>query len=443
MHTTTFVRVALCLSLLAPWTTARGQGRFERAGLSGRVVYDLAQWGSTIYAATDDGLYVHALEQAEDTLWRSSGLQGMHVRAVYPHQSGALGYAVTAGIDQRMGDADSVVIYCSQNSDSAWMPADDGIDRSLVRLIRSIDGFPSPAICGETFAASEGLLFRREIGGIWQKIFDLGISVTNVVRVNTATVSVWVGGETTIFAPFISRSDDKGESWSTSYPDLQGDNACDAFAFDPSDTAIVYAGMEGSVIVSRDGGTSWESAGLSGTPFYFYGLEVNTSTRQLFAGGAAHGGLSGLYVTTLGSLIWTALVPTQAFAGILNILSVPSAEKPSQMLLGTDGDGVVRYVEGPSSTADEPVGQEFSLRQNYPNPFNPATTIEFTVPAPTSVTLKIYDMLGRELATLVSGRRQPGRYSVVWDATGVPSGVYLARLRGGHQSETMTVMLIR
>jgi hypothetical protein len=77
-----------------------------------------------------------------------------------------------------------------------------------------------------------------------------------------------------------------------------------------------------------------------------------------------------------------------------------------------------------------PVGDYLS--QNYPNPFNPETTIDFRLSAESSVILKVYDLLGREVATLVNGKRSLGHYSVNWDATTFPSGVYFCRLSVNH-----------
>jgi hypothetical protein len=71
---------------------------------------------------------------------------------------------------------------------------------------------------------------------------------------------------------------------------------------------------------------------------------------------------------------------------------------------------------------------EFELFQNYPNPFNPKTAISYQLTASSLVTLRIYDVLGKEIATLVNGRQESGRYTINWDATGFPSGVYLCQL---------------
>jgi hypothetical protein len=76
----------------------------------------------------------------------------------------------------------------------------------------------------------------------------------------------------------------------------------------------------------------------------------------------------------------------------------------------------------------------FELGQNYPNPFNPTTTIEFSIPKAEFVTLKIYNILGEEVTTLVSERLTAGQYKYQWDASGLPSGVYFYKLEAVHPS---------
>ena len=85
----------------------------------------------------------------------------------------------------------------------------------------------------------------------------------------------------------------------------------------------------------------------------------------------------------------------------------------------------------------------FALRQNYPNPFNPRTVIAFDLPRQSSVTLKLYDMLGKEVAILASGEYPAGRYQAAWDASGFPSGVYLYQLEAETYSETRRLVLQR
>jgi hypothetical protein len=72
--------------------------------------------------------------------------------------------------------------------------------------------------------------------------------------------------------------------------------------------------------------------------------------------------------------------------------------------------------------------KHFNLKQNYPNPFNPATTISFELPSTSFVSLKVFDRLGREVATLISGELSAANYAYKWNAESLPSGVYFYRM---------------
>ena len=87
--------------------------------------------------------------------------------------------------------------------------------------------------------------------------------------------------------------------------------------------------------------------------------------------------------------------------------------------------------------------QDFHLFQNYPNPFNPNTTIEFVLPKSVFMTLKIYNILGQEVATLVSERLAAGNYKYEWDASGLASGVYMYRLEAGKFKQVRKMLLVR
>ncbi len=90
-----------------------------------------------------------------------------------------------------------------------------------------------------------------------------------------------------------------------------------------------------------------------------------------------------------------------------------------------------------------PVPSEFTLSQNFPNPFNPATIISFDIPRNGTVTLKVYDVLGKEVAQLFNGETSFGRHSVQFNAAGLSSGVYFYRLTSGDFVQTKRMMLIK
>lgn len=87
--------------------------------------------------------------------------------------------------------------------------------------------------------------------------------------------------------------------------------------------------------------------------------------------------------------------------------------------------------------------REFSLSQNYPNPFNPTTVIDYQIATRSLVSLRVYDLLGREIATLVNEEKSPGMYKARWDANTVSSGVYLCRLQAGNNTKTIKLLFIR
>jgi hypothetical protein len=85
----------------------------------------------------------------------------------------------------------------------------------------------------------------------------------------------------------------------------------------------------------------------------------------------------------------------------------------------------------------------FELYQNYPNPFNPVTNLQFSIVNRELTTLIVYDVLGREVATLVNEVKQPGRYTVQWDASNMSSGLYLCRLSTTNFAQTRKLLLLR
>lgn len=104
---------------------------------------------------------------------------------------------------------------------------------------------------------------------------------------------------------------------------------------------------------------------------------------------------------------------------------------------------VLRYL---ATAAGEPrniVPESFALKQNYPNPFNPTTQISFALKNAGFTTLKVYNLLGQEVATLVNGVMQAGVYEQPFDASALTTGVYLYRLTSGSSSETRKMMLVK
>ena len=86
---------------------------------------------------------------------------------------------------------------------------------------------------------------------------------------------------------------------------------------------------------------------------------------------------------------------------------------------------------------------KYNLFQNYPNPFNPVTTIKYSVPGSSFVSLKVYDILGRAIESIVNEEKSPGVYTVKFDGSTLVSGIYFYRLHAGNYSETKKFILMK
>ncbi len=131
----------------------------------------------------------------------------------------------------------------------------------------------------------------------------------------------------------------------------------------------------------------------------------------------------------------------------------------SYQMLGTIGQAVIGVTEGTSykneigfwytpgwiltGVAEDELPLRTHFGQNFPNPFNPVTTIAYGLAKPAHVTIRVYDVSGREVRTLVDTDLEPGRYQETLDAAGLAGGVYFARMTAGDFTETMKLVLLK
>jgi hypothetical protein len=141
----------------------------------------------------------------------------------------------------------------------------------------------------------------------------------------------------------------------------------------------------------------------------------------------------------------TMLVQPQATgSAFVNFQNVCVMSGAAQMIsVQYTENGIVDLTPTSVGGKDAPIPRVFSLAQNYPNPFNPMTTIEFSIPFKNYTTLKIYDILGREVNTIISQVLESGIHSFNWNAKGNSSGVYFYRLQSGNMVATKKLLLLK
>ncbi|MBI3189496.1 MAG: T9SS type A sorting domain-containing protein, partial [Ignavibacteriales bacterium] len=236
------------------------------------------------------------------------------------------------------------------------------------------------------------------------------------------------------------RSTDDGATWSTSMTGITGAVG----AYTQIDSTLFAASAYG-VYKSTDHGANWTATA---------GFSVGVSPQCLAAieEDLYVGTNDGVYRSTNKGISWTAI--NQGLAS--KTLVYKMAFDDEYLYAGTNNRSVWRRPLSEITDVREvsdAVPNKFSLEQNYPNPFNPTTNfgfriVDFSAKGGSAsggglVTLKIFDILGREVAILVNEELHPGTFSVSWDATGQASGIYYYRLQVGDFSETRKLLLTK
>ncbi|MBX2974601.1 MAG: T9SS type A sorting domain-containing protein [Ignavibacteriaceae bacterium] len=121
--------------------------------------------------------------------------------------------------------------------------------------------------------------------------------------------------------------------------------------------------------------------------------------------------------------------------------NISASGKYAYRLKQLDTDGAYKY--SPIVETDITVVLDYALEQNYPNPFNPSTTINYSIPNVEYVTIKVFNTLGEEVATLVNEQKTAGNFEVKFERTSLTSGIYFYRIQSGNYNETKKMILLK
>ena len=178
----------------------------------------------------------------------------------------------------------------------------------------------------------------------------------------------------------------------------------------------VEAHIDGLTVVSSGSYGSWIAVTKSGnTPFTYKWYKASNP----FFGPWTQVSTSSSYGQTVTSAFYLKLVVTDS----------KSSTDQALVYISTTCSSCPEPKIVPDNFSELP--DDFALNQNYPNPFNPSTTLTFDIPETSVVKLAIFDILGQKVALLVDKELAAGTFEVKWDASSLPSGVYIARLRAG------------
>jgi hypothetical protein len=272
----------------------------------------------------------------------------------------------------------------------------------------------------------DGLFLSTNGGDSWEKIGLDGISVRSLDVDSNGIIFAGTAGDG------IYRSTDDGATWS--FSGITGASVTSILA---TTADVVLAGTDGDgMYESRDGGVEWSSVANGLSTNRISAMEMN-GEGELFAGSFDQ----GVFVSTDGGESWSQTVSGMSNTSVQSL----AVDEEGYIFAGTDGSGVFRSTSPTTSVSRDGSGipTGIFLSQNYPNPFNAISNFEFSISDLSDVTLRVYDLLGREVATLVDERLIPGTYTRQWDAAGMASGVYVCRMTAGEFVQTRKLVLIR
>lgn len=203
----------------------------------------------------------------------------------------------------------------------------------------------------------------------------------------------------------------------------------------------VVVGSEGTILHTTDGGTTWVSQS-SGTTAYLLGMSFIDANIEIAVGS---GGT--ILRTTDGGASWRS----QSSGTANSLYGVQFTDYNTGWVVGTYGTILHTTNGGVTFAREENVNvilKEFSLAQNYPNPFNPTTKIKYEIPDQVrndniKVQLKVYDVLGKEVVTIVNEYKPAGKYETEFNADNLASGVYFYRLQAGLFIQTKKMLLLK
>jgi photosystem II stability/assembly factor-like uncharacterized protein len=291
------------------------------------------------------------------------------------------GFAIGITVDISVGSLQSRFLTTADGGQN-WQIVNGKLSNAILYSIDFVDSKTGWA------AGESGLIYKTTDGGLTWKGYRTGLNNVYFQAVDFSDAKYgWAVGS----GGLVVYSENGGEKWKR----LESGTSDDLYGLFAVDYRTAWAvGAGGAILNTLDGGLSW--------------VRQQTGTRDIFL---------DVYFPTFGT----------------------------GWVVGENGS-ILKTTSGTTSVPDDREAtsgppRQFRLFQNYPNPFNPETTILFSLPDDGEITLKVFDPLGCEVATLAHGRHRAGLHRIPFHAAGLASGVYIYRLQSGNRVQTKKLVI--
>lgn len=373
---------------------------------NGGTINALAVSGTNLLTGTHTGGILKTSNNGDNWNSINNGLTNLNVTSLAV--SGSYIFAGTYGGG----------VFLSTNAGSNWVAINNGLSNKYVNtfLVSDANIFAGTLI---------GVFLSTDNGSSWS-LQNNGLSNISVISFTVLGANIYAG----TFSGGIFLSTNKGESWSAKNNGLTNQFV---YSLASSGTNLFAGTWDGGVFKSSNSGENWSAINSGLTNRYIMALSV--SGINLFAAT-----LNGIFLSTNIGTNWIpknqGINPMQGFYcfAIKDNFIFSGAQYGYVWKRSLSEIITIRNIgtEVPSS---------FSLSQNYPNPFNSSTLIKFAVPKSSFISIKVFDLLGKEISVLVNESLNPGIYTVDWNAGEFSSGVYFFRLQLDNFVETRKMLL--
>jgi hypothetical protein len=363
--------------------------------------------GTNLFAGTEEGAFL-STNNGNSWVAINNGLTNLLVSTFAMNST-----YLFVGTDDR--------VFRSSDNGSNWIPVNNGLTNPFVQAI-AVSG--TNLFAGTAYPG--GVFWSTNNGDDWVAVNN-GLTSEPIINLTVSGPNLFAGS----VGHGLFLSTNNGNSWSQVNNGLTNDFilACTVSGIN------LFAGTFEGAFHSTNNGSSWTHVGLTN---YYVGTFV-WSEGNLFAGA----GSSGVYLSSNNGGSWSDVTN-----GLTNYNVGALAINGTYLFASTLYDGVWRrplsqMITSVREIAENEMPREYKLGQNFPNPFNPTTTIKYRIQELSFVTLKVYDVLGNEITSLVNEEKYVGSYEAKFDATVLPSGVYFYRIQAGSFVETKKMLLLK
>ncbi len=372
--------------------------------------------GSIFFAAGDNGLIAVSTDNGATWVLKNSGTT-LRLSSAFAYDANKLWAAGENGL----------ILYSSDGGNN-WAAQVSGITTAELHDIQFVNesvGFAGGSNSNFIFTTNGGQTWAPRNSGIFFDLYGIyfqnanigwGVSIVGTIFFTTDAGSSWTsqpcGSAFTLREAYFLN---QGKGWTV------GDNG--TIAMYTNSALPVELNSFTSSVTGNNVSLAWSTATETNNRGFEIERKIDQSEFQSI------GFLEGKGTTTNATNY--SFVDRELEPGVYNY-----------RIKQIDFDGSFEYYElSAEVTIESPMA--FSLNQNFPNPFNPSTVIKFSIPEKGNVTLKVYDIIGNELATLVNENKNAGVFEVNFNGEGLSSGIYLYQLRAANYVETRKMTLIK